>query len=148
MTHDSDIAPMAQDNGVPPWATDLGRSVLMSIGAGLIAKGYVSSIEWPQIVGGLLAAFSAVWSYVAKHPSKVSVLNELRGLIKASGAANAASYDGALTAAEAYALAQALPVINKVIAAHIPKLLRAPVDQVADQAARTVADQAVDHLRI
>jgi hypothetical protein len=133
---------------VPAWATDLARSVLMSAGAGLIAKGWVSSVEWPQIVGGLLAAGSAAWSWLARHPSRASLVDTVRGLVAASAPANRATFDGALTAAEAAALAAAVPALNKIIAAHVPGLVRAPVENAADKVARSLGDQAVRHLRV
>jgi hypothetical protein len=147
MNAGSTPAPAAAGGALPAYVGDIARSVLMGAGAVLAQRGYVTNAELPAIVGGLVAAISAAWSWMAAHPSSGSPLSGLLAAVRHAPAPDQAAYDAGLTAAEAAALAQATPALNRIIAAHVG-LLAGPVQAIADREARAVADEAVDHLKV
>lgn len=51
----------------------LVRHLLTTLGGGLIAHGYVSSDQWSQIVGGIIALGVAGWSLYQKSQQRKAV---------------------------------------------------------------------------
>jgi len=148
----SDIPPApagssASGGPIQTASLDVARSVLMAVGSPLLVKGVVTGDQWQAIAGGLVAVISAVWSWVANHPSHADALKQALGLLRRSSASNRATYDAALTAAEAAALARATPVLNRLIGQHAG-ILAHPVEAIADREVHALADQAVDHLKV
>lgn len=50
------------------------RALLATAGGGLIANGTVSSDQWQQIAGGILAVLAAAWSWWQKHEASKTLV--------------------------------------------------------------------------
>jgi hypothetical protein len=124
---------------------DMLRSVLMGAGTPLLARGIVSGDQLGAIIGGLLAAASAIWSYAAAHPSKVGLLTSLRTMIERGGQSKAWNGD-------VEALASALlPLIEKSIDTQIRAragILAGPLDTAANAIAKQGVTQAEAELSV
>jgi hypothetical protein len=123
----------------------MARSLLMSAGTPLLAHGYVTGNQEQAIVGGVLAVGSAVWSYVAAHPSKTNPLQSVLGLVRKGGQAQA--WDGDVSALER----ALLPVVERVVDAQIRAragILAGPLDAAANAALAHAAGEADSHLKI
>jgi lysozyme len=124
---------------------DLARSALMAAGAIPLAHGLATASQWQAIVGGLIALGSAVWSYVAAHPSRTGALASLLGTVRKG--AQGQAWNGDVTALEA----AILPLVEKAVDAQIKAragVLAGPVDMAANAAIKDAAGQVVSHLRI
>ncbi len=124
---------------------DLARSALMAAGAIPLAHGLATASQWQAIVGGLIAIGSAVWSYLAAHPSQTSALASLLGMVRKGGQAPA--WNGDVWALEA----AVLPLVEKAVDVQIKAragVLAGPVDLAANAVIKDAAGQVVSHLRI
>jgi len=124
---------------------DLARSALMAAGAIPLAHGLATASQWQAIVGGLIAIGSAVWSYLAAHPSRTSALTGLLGMVRKGGQGPA--WNGDVSALEA----AVLPIVERAVDARIkPRagVFAAPVDLAANAVIKDAAGQVVSHLRI
>jgi lysozyme len=124
---------------------DMARSALMAAGAIPLAHGLATASQWQAIVGGVIAIGSAVWSYLAAHPSRTSALTSLLGMIRKGGQGPA--WNGDVTALEA----AVLPLVEKAVDARIKAragVLAGPVDLAANAVIKDAAGQVVSHLRI
>jgi uncharacterized membrane protein len=118
---------------------DMLRSVLMGVGTPLLARGLVNGDQLGAIIGGLLAIASALWSYIAAHPSKVSALVSLLNLVRAGG--NQRAWNGDV----AVLVPLLLPTIESVVDAQIKAkagILAGPLDAAANAAIRAEAAKA------
>jgi hypothetical protein len=139
-------APTAAQSAISPSAgpiqratLDMARSVMMAAGTPLIAHSYLSGSQEEAIIGGVLAVGSAVWSYLAAHPSKVSALRTVLGIVSRGGQARA--WDGDVDALGA----ALLPFIEKTVDARISAragILSGPLDAAANAAIRDGEKQA------
>jgi hypothetical protein len=124
---------------------DMARSALMAAGAIPLAHGLATASQWQAIVGGVIAIGSAVWSYLAAHPSRTSALTSLLGMIRKGGQGPA--WNGDVTALEA----AVLPLVEKAVDARIKAragVRAGPVDLAANAVIKDAAGQVVSHLRI
>jgi lysozyme len=124
---------------------DMARSALMAAGAIPLAHGLATASQWQAIVGGLIAVGSAVWSYLAAHPSQTSALTSLLGMVRKGGQGPA--WNGDVAALEA----AVLPLVEKAVDAQIKAragVLSGPVDLAANAVIKDAAGQVVSHLRI
>jgi lysozyme len=124
---------------------DLARSALMAAGAIPLAHGLATASQWQAIVGGLIAIGSAVWSYLAAHPSQTSALTSLLRMVRKGGQGPA--WNGDVSALEA----AVLPLVEKAVDAQIKAragVLAGPVDMAANAVIKDAAGQVVRHLRI
>jgi len=124
---------------------DMARSALMAAGAIPLAHGLATASQWQAIVGGLIAIGSAVWSYLAAHPSHTSALASLLGMVR--GGRQGPAWNGDVAALEA----AVLPLVEKAVDAQIKAragVLAAPVDMAANAVIKDAAGQVVSHLRI
>jgi hypothetical protein len=124
---------------------DLARSVLMGVGAVPFVSGIATGAQWQAIVGGLLALASAIWSYVAAHPSRVGPVRTVLALVRRGGRSKA--WDGDVDAL----VAALLPKIDSQVDARIKARagpFAGPVDMAANAAIKDAADTAADHLII
>ena len=51
------------------------RHVLTAAGGSLVTAGYVSSTQWADIVGGMIALAGVAWSFWQKHQQRQAVLS-------------------------------------------------------------------------
>lgn len=137
------LSPRTGDAATAPrFVNDIASSILLGAGAVYVRQGLVTASQEQAIVGGLLAALSVGWSYLAAHPSTQTPLDLLLGLARQAPAASRAAYDTGLNEAEAALLARITPLLHAQIAAHAG-LLAGPADALADRAVRRMADTAV-----
>ena len=124
---------------------DMARSVLMGVGTPLLARGLVTTDNWQAIVGGLLALASAIWSYLAAHPSKTPLIQTALSLVRDGGQSKAWNND--LTTMEA----AMLPMVEKIVDEKIHAkagVLAVPLDGVANAAIREAAANETRGLKI
>ncbi|MBV8683541.1 MAG: hypothetical protein JO111_11740 [Caulobacteraceae bacterium] len=115
---------------------DMLRSVLMGAATPLLAHGFLSNDALSAIVGGSVAVASAVWSYAAAHPSKVSPFATVLAWVRAGRQGGA--WDGDLAKLEPLLL----PIVEKLVDDQIKVragVAAGPLDEAANAALRTEA---------
>jgi hypothetical protein len=117
----------------------------MALGSSGVVAAVFTPQQWLAVVGGLLAVGSAVWSYIAAHPSKVNPLQAVERLVRAGG--QSAQWDAAIARLEPLLVAMAERGARAAIHARAG-ILAGPLDAVADKAIQTGADTAAGHLKI
>ncbi|MDE2355415.1 MAG: hypothetical protein KGL69_01535 [Alphaproteobacteria bacterium] len=130
---------------MPTYADTLISTVLMGIGAPLVARGVMTGAQEQAVVGGVLAAICIAWQILNANPHRQSPIALIQSLVSRGGGSGA--YNAALPQAEAALVAR----IEAMVDAAIHKkagLLAGPLDTAANAAIRDAGGQLVDHLRI
>ncbi len=135
----------ARPAAMPTYADTLLSTVLMGVGAPLVARGVMTGAQEQAVGGGILAAICVAWQILNANPHRQSPIVLLKSLVSRGGGTSA--YNEALPQAEAALVAKIEAMVDAAIHRKAG-ILAGPVDTAANAVIRDAGAQAVEHLRI